>query len=120
MARRAVGAREHHRPRDIGYPAGQLGVDEVAEPAGGDPGGMSGARKSIRHVVNAMAAGGDRHGSHHAQQPAMEGHAALPDGEDLERMRSVIARLVKQHVAEAAAEDDSEHHEKQQVVELRA
>ena len=50
----------------------------------------------------------------------MERHAALPDGEDLERMARVVLGLVEQHVAQAPAEDHAEHGEKQQIVELLA
>ena len=50
----------------------------------------------------------------------MKRHAALPDGEDLERMGRVVPRLVEQHVAQPAAEDHAEHGEENEVVELLA
>ena len=83
------------------------------------PSGTSGATKSIRsQVVDAVLPARERHGEHHAEQPAVERHAALPDGEDLERMREVVARLVEQHVAQPPAEDHAEHGEEYEVVEL--
>jgi hypothetical protein len=48
----------------------------------------------------------------------MEGHAALPHGEDFQRMRQVVARLVEQHLAQPAAEDHAEHAIEQQVVDI--
>src|SRR4029077_19364329 len=48
----------------------------------------------------------------------MEGHAALPDVEDLDRIMQVLGQLVEQHVAETPAEHNSDHAIKQQVVEI--
>jgi hypothetical protein len=48
----------------------------------------------------------------------MEAHAALPDGKDFQRIGQVVARLVEQHLAQPAADDDPEHAVEQQVVEL--
>ena len=70
--------------------------------------------------IDAVAARGEDHRQHYAKQPAVERHAALPDIEDLERVRCVVAGLVEQHVAQASAEDHAEHDEEQQIVELRA
>ena len=52
-----------------------------------------------------------------ADQSAMEGHAAAPDLEDFERAREVIARVVEQHVAEPAADDDAERAIDEQIVD---
>ena len=61
-----------------------------------------------------------RHRGDHAEQAAVERHAALPDREDLERIGGVVARLVEQHVAEPAADDDAEHAVEQQVLDVAA
>ena len=47
----------------------------------------------------------------------MERHAALPDGEYLQRMRSVVTGLVEQHVAQPPAQHHAEHAEEQQIVD---
>ena len=59
---------------------------------------------------------GDR--DDHAEQAAVEGHAALPDGEDLERMGEVERRLVEQHVAEPATDDGAEDAVEEQVLDV--
>ena len=85
------------------------------------PSGTSGATKSIRsHQLTLLAPGDERHRRQHAEEAAVERHAALPDREDLQRMREVVARLVEQHVAQAPAEDHADDAAEQQVVELRA
>ena len=48
----------------------------------------------------------------------MERHAALPELHDLRRMREEIGRVVEQHVADPAAEDDAERHPQDEVVEI--
>ena len=58
------------------------------------------------------------HRDEHAEEAAVEAHAALPDREDLERMRGVIERLVEEHVAQAPAEDHAEHAVEQHVVDV--
>jgi hypothetical protein len=67
-----------------------------------------------------VAASGEHHREHHAKEPAVKRHAALPDSEDLERVRGVMVGLIEEHIAQATAEDHAEHREKQQIVELRA
>ena len=59
-----------------------------------------------------------RHRDDHAEQAAVERHAALPDREDLERMGGVEAGLVEQHVAEPAADDGAEHAVEEQVLDV--
>ena len=48
----------------------------------------------------------------------MEGHAALPHREDLERIGGVVARLVEQHVAEPAADHGAHDAVEQQVLDV--
>ena len=67
-----------------------------------------------------MTPGRECHGQHHAEQAAVERHAALPHREDLERMAGVVPGFVEEHVTQTAAENHAEHREEQQVVELRA
>src|SRR5690606_22890749 len=53
-----------------------------------------------------------------AEEAAVEGHAAAPDGEDLGRVLGEEGGLVEEDVAEAAAEDDAEDHPGEEVVGL--
>ena len=57
-------------------------------------------------------------GDDHAEQAAVEGHAALPDGEDLERMGKIERRLVEQHVAEPPTDDGAEDAVEEQVLDV--
>src|SRR4051812_49151812 len=99
MARRVAGAPKDHPPGHIGDATPQLAVDEVAHAPSGDAEGHERSDEvhepQIRDVVPAS---GDHHGEHYAEQSTVERHAALPDGEDLERMREVVIGLVEEHV----------------------
>src|SRR4051812_14150906 len=99
-------AAKHHAPRHVRHPAPQLAIDEVAEPAGRES-ERNQRRKEVHEpqIVDALAPGGESHGSHDPEQAAMKRHAALPYREDLERMRQVMARLVEEHIPEPASED---------------
>src|SRR5688572_33206623 len=48
----------------------------------------------------------------------MEGHASLPYGRNIERVRQKIAGLVKQHEAEPAADHDAERDPEEEIVRL--
>ena len=121
MARGVPRVAEHHAPGQVGDPAPQLAVDEVAQAPGGKPEWRE-RRDEIHEaqVIDVVAPRGERHGEHHAEQSAVKRHAALPDGEDLQRMRGVVTRLVKEHVAQTPAQYHAEYREEQQIVELRA
>ena len=71
-------------------------------------------------IATPAAAGEQDAGRHHAEQAAVERHAALPDLEGLERVAEVEVRPVEQDVAEPAAQHDAERDVEQQVVESRA
>ena len=123
VARDAARARirKHHRPGQIGGSAPQIAVDEVAYPAQGNPRRHQG-RDEIRHreKAPAAAAGKPPHGDHDAQQPAVKGHAALPDPQDQGRIIHESAEIVEQHVAEAPADDDAERDIEQKIVNCRS
>ncbi len=64
-----------------------------------------------------MAPGEERHGDDHAEQAAMERHAAVPDSEDLQGMLEILGEVVEQDVAEPSAEHDAEHGPDDEIVE---
>ena len=68
-------------------------------------------------MPNLRAANAHRHA--HAEQPAVEGHAALPDAQDRQRVLRELLVAVEQHVAEPAAEDHAERAVEDDVVDLR-
>src|SRR5438067_5401784 len=55
-------------------------------------------------------------GEHAAEKAAVKGHAALPELEALQRVCGEIARIVKQHVADAPAQDNAERHPQHEIV----
>ena len=55
---------------------------------------------------------------HAADEAAVERHAALPQLHDLGRVRGEMRRIVEQHIADAAAEDDAERHPQDEIVEI--
>ena len=48
----------------------------------------------------------------------MEGHAAVPDAQDLAGVVDVGGQIVEEHIAQARAQDDAQHDEGQQVVHI--
>ena len=100
MARQVARAAEHHAPGRIGDAAPELAVDEIAQPAGGEADGHQ--RRDVIHQVppvDALSVSDEGHRRQHAEKTAVEGHAALPDGEDLERVGEVVTRFVEEDVA---------------------
>ena len=59
-------------------------------------------RSSMRSRLVPMRRPIEDAGHHHAEEAAVEGHAAIPHPEDLEGVGEVEERLVEQHVAEPA------------------
>src|SRR3954466_8085919 len=104
MPRRIAYTTEHHAPGDVGDATRQLAVDEVTQAPGAQAGGHE-RREEIHQaqIVDAVFPGDEPHRRHHAEQPAMERHTALPDEEDFERVRKVVRRLVEQYITQAAA-----------------
>src|SRR5690349_10398240 len=119
MTRQVVDLRKHHRPRTGRGAADQLAVDEIAEPAGGEP-QRTQRRNEIGDVEPAPPALTriERERDQHAEKPAVEAHAALPHLKYLEWMNEVIERLVEQDVAQATAENHAEHAVEQHVVDV--
>src|SRR6516225_1144110 len=96
-------AGEDYGPGDVRRPTVELAVDEVGEPTEEEPDGRGGGDR-IGDVEEAQAsvAGEEGHGQDHADQPAMEGHAAMPDGEDLHRRFEIALQIVEQDIADPA------------------
>ena len=59
----------------------------------------------------------ERHRQHDTQQAAVERHTPLPESEDLQRVAEVITSFVKQHVAKATTEHNTERTIKEQIVD---
>ncbi len=64
-----------------------------------------------------MAAGKNCHRHQHAEEAAVERHAAFPDGQDFQRMGGVVGRLIKQHLAQSPARYHAQHAVKQQIIQ---
>ena len=122
MARHiARGAAEDHAPGQIGRLAPQLAVDKVgaapqAQGQRSTDNGKVGDSPGIELVHTAHEHATDDA----AHQAAVETHAAFVGGEDLERMRPVVAITVKDDVEQAGANDkakDHTDHDARQVVD---
>ena len=119
VARLRPAVREHHRPGNIAGPAVQLAVDEICDTA---------QKEADRHLradrigdgeqVDFHNAGVEDHDNQHPKEPAVKGHAPLPDHQNFSRIGEVIARLIEQHVAKPAAHDDAEGAPHHQVVRV--
>ncbi len=111
--------REHHRPRCVGRPSIELGVHEVGEPSQEEAdrhrGGDDVAKSEERNLA---AAREQDQRDDDAGTAAVERHAALPELQDRERVREVLAGLIEQHIAEPPAEDDGDNRPHEEVVEL--
>jgi hypothetical protein len=57
---------------------------------------------------------------HRTDHSSVEGHSAVPQLEDVDRVLEVVAEVVEQNVADAAAEDDSERRVEHEVVGMAA
>src|SRR4029434_128040 len=111
--------REHHRPRHMRDAPPELAINEVAEPSGGES-QRNQWRDKIGDVEPPLATTARKKPKRdqHAEEAPMETHAALPYGENLERMREVIEWFVEQHVAKTPAQNDAEHAVEQHVVDI--
>ena len=54
----------------------------------------------------------------HAQHAAVEGHAAIPDADDVARIGEIEGGFIKQHIAKTAAEDHTKDDPAEQILDL--
>ncbi len=110
---------EHHAPGQGRRPAEQLAVDEVGDAAEKQPdrnGG--GAQVCGAPRVDAVAPREDPDGDAAADERAVEGHAALPHRDDVLRVGEIVAGLIEDDEAEAAAQHDAGGDIEEKVVDL--
>src|SRR5690242_6214540 len=121
VARLHVDMRKDDGPGHVGRPANQLAIHEICDPAE-EQADRRRSRDQIaeREGTELLAARIQHDRDDHADEPAMERHAALPDLEDLQRIGEAQARLPEQHLPEPAADDDSDCDPEHEIVELGA
>lgn len=120
VARQRPGAGEDHAPGQVGGPTPQLGVDEVADSTEEQADRYQrGNEVGDGEKGQSLTAGVDSHGDQHAQQPAVEAHAAIPDGEDRQGRVKQHARLVEQHIADSPAQYHAQRPVEEQIIDLR-
>src|SRR5262245_42298774 len=109
MPRHVSAFRKHHGPGDVRRPAVQFTVYEIADPAEAESYGSS-SRDEVGNFqkLPASPAADVPRRQGHSHEPAVERHAALPDCEDGHGSAQITAEVIKQHVAEAAADHYSE------------
>ena len=120
VARNAVvRAGENHAPRHIRRPSPQFAVNEIAD-APEKQSRRNHRRDIIGHIPKAFAflATKEPQREHHAEQPAVERHAAFPNLERIEQILRPVAHAIKEHVTDAPAEDDAEHQIRHEIAHL--
>ena len=122
MARHiARGAAKDHTPGQIGRLAPQLAVDEIGTTAQAQ--GQRGADHSKvgdGPGVELIHAAHDDAAQDTAHQAAVEAHASLVGGKDLERVGQIVAITVKDDVKQARADNkakDRTDHDARQVID---
>jgi hypothetical protein len=109
MPRQIVDTGKHHRPGYVGRSAPLFGPDEIGDATEQDSDGSrrranvaDGEDRDLglpRHIPDRQAC---------RDQSAVKRHAAVPQFENLERMRGIIRPLVEDHLPQPAADDDGE------------
>ncbi len=119
MARHRAAVGEDHAPGDIGRPAEEFAVDEVADPAQAQTDGEGGdidigALPEIDPVFAAEQPAADDQ----QETGPVEGHSPLPGGENLQGVAEVVGWIVKQDVAQTAAEDHRQDQDQVKVFKM--
>ena len=109
MARERPGSGEHHAEGAVGHSAPEFRVDEVADAAEEQPGGHQRGHE-VEDIYQSfpVAASPQPAHQHHADESAMERHAAMPQAHYLQRIGEEGGGLVKERVAEPGTEDDAD------------
>ncbi len=119
LVERIERARKDHAPRQIRVPAPQLAADEVAEASEPEPDRHQRCDEiDDIEKIELVAPRPEQRRGEHAEQPAVERHAAFPDAEQARRMMDQLAGIVENHVADAAAEDHAEHRVEREIGKL--
>ncbi len=118
MARQAVGSREDNGPGDVSRAAPEFRANEVGDSAKEDANRRD-ERAQVKHSQRRrfVAAAEQEDADQRADQPAVKGHAAFPDFEDLDRMGKVILWIVEQNDADPPADDDAKGAIDQEIVD---
>ncbi len=83
------------------------------------PSGTNGAMKSVTcHIDQAALAAEQPHRHEHADEPAVERHAAFPDLEQVQRVLDECIPVVKHDRADASTDDYAKHRIENQIVDL--
>ena len=119
MARLRPAIRKDHRPGDVADAAPKLAIDEIREPPEEEADRHHRRDRVVEGEHRKPARAGEkRHREHAADQPAMEGHAAAPDGEDLRGVLEIEVEIVEQHIGDASAEHDAERRIDDEIVDI--
>src|SRR3546814_930632 len=120
VARHRATVGKDHRPRQVRGPTVKLTVDKVGDPSEEQPNGR-GAGDQVAQDQDREASLSREQPSRadHAQQAAMERHAAAPDHEYLKRIGKVPVEVVEEDVAQPAAQDDAEGRPQNEVAQDR-
>jgi len=119
MTRDRAAGREDDAPGERGRPAPELAVHEIGEAAEEQAGRDAAGDVIVEPEPVELAAPGEVHDAEaHPDHAAVEAHPAVPETDDLDRVLQIFERLVEDHIAEPAAEDDAERGVKGHVVRV--
>ena len=96
-------------------PLMKLAIRPKPEADRGDDGDAVGEGEDVDPVPAAEPGDGDGD----AQHAAVEAHAALPDGDNVQRMPEEGAGLVEQHIADPPAENDAKRRPGEEIIHLQ-
>src|SRR5262245_31703846 len=110
---------EHHAPGNVRGSSIELAVDEVAQSSEtqadrGD--GCGQIRDRVDADLLTLAEPYERHDG--TEQSAVKRHAALPDGEELQRVLQIIRKVVEQRVAQPPADKHTQRGPDDHIVDL--
>src|SRR5215471_19913484 len=111
--------RENHGPGDVRRAAIQLTIDEISNTSETEPDGCN--RTSQIGNIPEIPVPPPRNpyrGQDHSNESAVEGHTALPNGKDGERLLQVAAEIIENHVAQASSDHYPKDQVKKEVVQI--
>ncbi|MCY1343855.1 hypothetical protein D9M69_298800 [compost metagenome] len=118
MPRQVAAGGEDHRPGHVGHLAPQLAVDEVADAPGAQADRHQRGDEVHQLEEALVVTPAEPQGRQdHADQAAVERHAALPHLEDQRRIGDVFLQVVEQHVAQPPADHHAAGHPEHQIGE---
>src|SRR5450631_2998443 len=106
MSRHAPATRKNDSPRYIRLPAKELTVNKITDAAQAQSNRCAlGSHVDQGKERDFLASGIEDKSQDDPEKPAMEGHAALPNGKYLQRMGEIKVKFVEEDIAETPTQN---------------